>query len=79
MQLKKVGRNTGFEGKSENMGFKGSGSLGSAADVGIIIRRNFESEINNDYADIECFVRKNRYGRTGVFNLVFDKKTGFIL
>lgn len=64
------------------MGFKGAGELGADSDVGIILSRNFDEEAEREYANdcvpMDIILRKNRFGRTGAFQIFFNKTTGII-
>lgn len=66
------------QGSNRNMGFKGSGSIGSDADVGIILRRDFDQENELNYVPFDIILRKNRFGETGKFDYIFDKVNGII-
>jgi len=65
------------------MSFKGSGSIAAAADLAIEIKSG-ESDTstlkeklqNNQPVLMKWDVRKNRHGRVGVIDMVFDGKTG---
>ena len=65
-----------------NMGFKGAGELGADSDVGIILSRNFDDEREKEYANdcvpMEVILRKNRFGRTGQYDIFFNRKNGII-
>lgn len=65
-------------GKFGTTGFKGGGGIGSACDVGIILHRNFDEEKGQEIVPINVVIRKNRFGKTGDFQLSFDRSSGFI-
>lgn len=67
--------------KSKNfatLGFKGSGALASACDVGIILNRNFEEEGEHVDVPFQIILRKNRFGKTGMFTHSMNTNTGLI-
>jgi len=67
--------------KNENfrtLGFKGSGAIGSAADVGIVLHREFEAEGDFEEVPFKIILRKNRFGQTGMFTHKFNTKTAHI-
>lgn len=66
------------DSKFQTLGFKGSGALGSAADVGIVLHREFEKEGDFTEVPFQIIVRKNRFGRTGMFTHKFNTRTGHI-
>lgn len=77
--LSQVNEEFGKTKGNQVMGFKGSGDIGNAADVGIILQRYFDVEGNNDIVDFDLVLRKNRHGMTGLIKLQFDKNSGFII
>lgn len=76
--LSQIPENAQKEQNSNMLSFKGSGAIGSAVDVGIILNRNFKEEGDLDIVPFDIILRKNRHGMTGAFTASFDKRTGFI-
>ena len=64
--------------KKITMGFKGSGAIGAAADVGLILQRNFDEEGGEKIVPFYVYLRKNRYGMTGLFTMSFNTNTANI-
>jgi len=62
----------------QTLGFKGSGGIASACDMGIILTRDVNNESNDRIVPFQVSVRKNRHGRTGKFEFCFDTFTGMI-
>jgi replicative DNA helicase len=66
--------NDSAKNASQLLGFKGSGNIAAAADVGIELYRNKDETPNL----LNISIRKNRHGSTGSIDAHFDLKTGRI-
>lgn len=62
----------------QTLGFKGSGAIGAACDVGIELSRDFEKEGTHELVEVTMVVRKNRHGKTFLSSYPFNRSKGFI-
>lgn len=70
--------NDSVNNKRGTMGFKGSGAIAAACDVGIELFRDKEAEGDRDEAPITCRISKNRHGRTCEMTFDFNRITNVI-
>ncbi|MFH1212408.1 MAG: DnaB-like helicase C-terminal domain-containing protein [Candidatus Woesearchaeota archaeon] len=69
--------NEGVRNESDVMAFKGSGTIGACADVAIEIRRDKKRDVIEVCSGIRIEVCKNRHGRTGGVDCIFDTEKGY--
>ena len=62
----------------KTMGFKGSGAIAAACDVGIELVRG-KNEQGLEIVPFTCRIRKNRHGKTAETDLEFNKENGQIM